>query len=165
MVTIFRRDSEKRSDFLKLIWTRVISCRQVGVSGAIYNPSWQPDDISEPKLRPVTSLENLTARQKSAYIRSAKIWNFISMKEISHENILTSDFGLPCCIVLRGSGSADQNTEGTRVRVRLGNTPSTVKLPKGPHKITLKKGDLTWQRDVDVRPGSSLTINGTLAKS
>jgi len=45
----------------------------------------------------------------------------------------------------------------------VGNTPSTVRLQPGDHKITIEKsGFKPWERTMSVGPGATLTINPTL---
>jgi hypothetical protein len=54
---------------------------------------------------------------------------------------------------------ADINVDGKF----LGNTPSSVRLVPGDHKVTIEKsGFKPWERTVTVGPGASLTINPTL---
>ena len=44
----------------------------------------------------------------------------------------------------------------------VGNTPTTVHLPPGPHRIVVKSGSKTWQRTLQVNAGSTVTLNATL---
>ena len=55
--------------------------------------------------------------------------------------------------------NADISVDGRFV----GNTPSSVRLAPGDHKITIEKsGFKPWERTVTVGPGASITINPTL---
>jgi hypothetical protein len=45
-----------------------------------------------------------------------------------------------------------------------GSTPSTIKVAKGAHKVTVKKEDMLWQRDIDIKSGSSISVNAALQK-
>jgi hypothetical protein len=45
----------------------------------------------------------------------------------------------------------------------IGNTPSTVRLQPGDHKVSIQKsGFKPWERTVSVSPGANVTINPTL---
>jgi len=44
----------------------------------------------------------------------------------------------------------------------VGNAPTTVQLAAGMHKISVKQGSSTWERDLQVTAGN-VTINATLA--
>lgn len=47
-----------------------------------------------------------------------------------------------------------------------GNTPSTVRLKLGDHKISIKKaGFVPWERDITLNPGSTITMDASLEKT
>ena len=46
-----------------------------------------------------------------------------------------------------------------------GNTPSTVRLKLGDHKVSIKKaGYALWERDITLSPGSNITMDAGLEK-
>jgi hypothetical protein len=73
---------------------------------------------------------------------------------------ISTDADMATLIMSSDPAGADIEIDGNFA----GNTPSTVKIPKGSHKIVLKKQNLVWQRDIELNPGSSITINATLEK-
>jgi len=54
--------------------------------------------------------------------------------------------------------AADINVDG----VFVGNAPTTVQLTPGSHHITVKHGAKSWERTLQVTPGSNITLNATL---
>jgi hypothetical protein len=54
--------------------------------------------------------------------------------------------------------AADIEVDG----VFVGNTPTSLQLPTGQHRIAVKHGAKTWQRTVQVSAGSTITLNATL---
>jgi hypothetical protein len=44
----------------------------------------------------------------------------------------------------------------------VGNTPTTLQLATGQHRIAVKHGLKTWQRTLQVNAGSTITLNATL---
>jgi hypothetical protein len=44
----------------------------------------------------------------------------------------------------------------------VGNSPTTVQLSPGAHRIVVKHGAKTWQRTLQVNAGSNVTLNATL---
>jgi len=44
----------------------------------------------------------------------------------------------------------------------VGNSPTTVQLAPGAHRIVVKHGAKTWQRTLQVNAGSTITLNATL---
>jgi len=44
----------------------------------------------------------------------------------------------------------------------VGNTPTTLQLPSGRHRIVVKRGPKSWQRTVQVNGGSTVTLNAAL---
>jgi len=44
----------------------------------------------------------------------------------------------------------------------VGSTPTTIQLAPGPHRIMVKHGAKSWQRMLQVNPGSTVTVNATL---
>jgi hypothetical protein len=49
--------------------------------------------------------------------------------------------------------------------VFVGSTPSTVQMTPGSHKVKITKGTAGWERIMEVKAGSSLTLNATLNPS
>lgn len=60
--------------------------------------------------------------------------------------------------VISSVASAEIEVDGAFV----GNTPTTVQLSPGPHRIVVKHGVKTWQRTLQVNAGSTVTLNATL---
>ena len=48
--------------------------------------------------------------------------------------------------------------------VFVGSTPSTVQMSPGTHKIKVSKGGVAWERTIEVRAGSTLSITAALAQ-
>src|SRR5262249_32452777 len=46
--------------------------------------------------------------------------------------------------------------------VFVGNTPTTVQLSSGSHRVVVKHGVKSWQRTLQVNSGSTITLNATL---
>jgi hypothetical protein len=44
----------------------------------------------------------------------------------------------------------------------VGNTPTTLQISPGSHRIVVKHGIKTWQRTLQVNAGSNITLNATL---
>jgi hypothetical protein len=44
----------------------------------------------------------------------------------------------------------------------VGSTPTTLQLAPGSHQIVVKHGAKSWQRTLQVNPGSTVTVNATL---
>src|SRR5262249_53204465 len=44
----------------------------------------------------------------------------------------------------------------------VGNTPTTLQLAAGSHRIVVKHGAKMWQRTVQVNGGSTISLNATL---
>ena len=65
-------------------------------------------------------------------------------------------------VVLKSTpDGADVTVDGKFV----GNTPSTVRLTPGDHRIAIEKaGYRTWQRTMTVNPGGIVTVDATLEK-
>jgi hypothetical protein len=53
---------------------------------------------------------------------------------------------------------ADIEVDGAYV----GSTPSTLPLSSGAHQISVRNGNATWQRNLQINTGSSITVNATL---
>lgn len=47
----------------------------------------------------------------------------------------------------------------------VGSTPATLQIAPGPHDITVKKGSATWKCTVQVQPGSTISLDASLAAS
>jgi len=68
-----------------------------------------------------------------------------------------------------GSGSASvavtSNMAGADIEVDgafVGSTPTTLSLPSGMHQITVRSGNGLWQRNLQVSPGSTISLNARL---
>lgn len=57
--------------------------------------------------------------------------------------------------ILSETAGADVEVNGAFV----GSTPSIQKLTPGAHKIVVRNGKQTWERTLQVQPGSSVTVN------
>jgi diacylglycerol kinase family enzyme len=44
----------------------------------------------------------------------------------------------------------------------IGSTPTTINVTPGVHKIVVKSGAATWEREIQIRPGSDVTVMATL---
>jgi hypothetical protein len=44
----------------------------------------------------------------------------------------------------------------------VGSAPSTLQLPAGAHRVTVRYGSAAWERSVQVNPGSTITVNALL---
>jgi hypothetical protein len=44
----------------------------------------------------------------------------------------------------------------------VGNTPTTLQLTNGQHRILVKNGSKSWQRILQVSSGSTISLNATL---
>jgi hypothetical protein len=44
----------------------------------------------------------------------------------------------------------------------IGSTPTTVQLSSGPHRVIVRANDRTWERTLQVSPGSTVSLNATL---
>ena len=44
----------------------------------------------------------------------------------------------------------------------IGSTPTTVSLASGSHQISIKNGNASWQRNLQVSPGSTISLNAQL---
>jgi PEGA domain len=48
----------------------------------------------------------------------------------------------------------------------VGNTPSTLRLKSGDHKISVKQaGYVLWERTISLSAGGNITVNATLEKT
>ena len=54
--------------------------------------------------------------------------------------------------------AADIEVDGAFV----GNTPTSIMLPSGPHVVVVKKGQKTWQRALQVGSGGTITLSAPL---
>jgi PEGA domain len=68
-----------------------------------------------------------------------------------------------CSVFIKSSPSgADIDVDGKF----MGNTPSSLKLPPGDHKISVEKsGYQSWKRTMTVMAGGNVTLNPTLEKA
>ena len=70
-----------------------------------------------------------------------------------------SQSGGPATISITSSlAAADIEVDGAFV----GNTPTTLQLAPGPHRILVKLGAKTWQRTLQVNSGSTISLSATL---
>ncbi|MGI8961043.1 MAG: PEGA domain-containing protein [Bryobacteraceae bacterium] len=53
---------------------------------------------------------------------------------------------------------ADIEVDGAYV----GSTPSTLPLSSGAHQVSVRSGNATWQRNLQLNAGSSITVNAML---
>ena len=56
--------------------------------------------------------------------------------------------------------SADIEVDGAFV----GNTPTTLPVPSGAHQISVHSGNAQWKRNLQVVPGSAVTLNARLTQ-
>jgi hypothetical protein len=47
--------------------------------------------------------------------------------------------------------------------VFVGSTPSTLQLPAGAHRVSIRHGNLSWDRSVQLNAGSAVTMNAVLS--
>lgn len=70
--------------------------------------------------------------------------------------------GAPAAVTIKSDpDGAEIELDGSFV----GSTPATLQITAGPHDITVRKGEATWKRVVQVQPGSSVTLRATLTSS
>jgi PEGA domain len=60
--------------------------------------------------------------------------------------------------IMSASTAAEIEVDG----VFVGNTPTTLQLGTGTHRIVVKNGVKSWQRDVHVNGGSTVSLNAVL---
>ncbi len=58
-------------------------------------------------------------------------------------------------LITSTSSAADIELDG----VFVGNPPTTLQVSAGEHRIAVKHGIKTWQRTIQVNPGSTITLN------
>ncbi|HZP16313.1 MAG TPA: PEGA domain-containing protein [Terriglobales bacterium] len=46
----------------------------------------------------------------------------------------------------------------------VGSTPATLQMASGSHHLTVKRGLLAWQRDIQIQSGSAVVVNALLQK-
>ncbi len=44
----------------------------------------------------------------------------------------------------------------------IGSTPATLQMTPGLHRISVRRGNASWARDVQILPGNSITVNAIL---
>ena len=47
--------------------------------------------------------------------------------------------------------------------VFVGSTPSTLQLPAGVHRVTVRSGDQSWDRSLQIQAGGSISLNAVLS--
>jgi hypothetical protein len=47
----------------------------------------------------------------------------------------------------------------------IGNTPTIIQVPSGPHTVVIKSGGVSWSRKIQIQPGGNVTIQATLARA
>ncbi|MFL6447338.1 MAG: PEGA domain-containing protein [Bryobacteraceae bacterium] len=60
------------------------------------------------------------------------------------------------------------NVPGSDIEVDgafMGSTPTTVSLPSGSHQIAVRNGNALWQRNLQVSPGSTISLNAQIDKT
>jgi len=74
--------------------------------------------------------------------------------------------GQPAALPVASSGTAQvtitSSSPGSDIEVDgffVGSTPSTVQLPAGAHRITVKQGSGAWERSVQISPGGAISLN------
>jgi hypothetical protein len=71
--------------------------------------------------------------------------------------------------VATGSVTITSDTPDAEIYVDgkfVGQTPSTIQLPSGSHRIEIKaNGKEAWQRNLDVMNGSVLSLHSVLEQS
>jgi hypothetical protein len=78
------------------------------------------------------------------------------MPRISNAMAVTAPAGPPAQVTVSSQpAGSDVEVDGSFV----GQTPATLNLTAGPHTVAVKHGNLTWQRSLDVQPGSSVNLN------
>ncbi len=67
--------------------------------------------------------------------------------------------GQPATVTIKSDpDGADIELDGSFI----GNTPTTLQIPPGPHSIAVVKGSAKWERLIQIQPGANLTLNATL---
>jgi hypothetical protein len=70
----------------------------------------------------------------------------------------TGSAGVAALTVSSSTPGAEIEIDGAYV----GSTPSTLQLPAGVHRVAVKYGSASWERSVQVNPGSTITVNALL---
>ena len=63
------------------------------------------------------------------------------------------------------SVAISSNMPGSDIEVDgafIGSTPTTVSLPSGTHQISVRNGNALWQRNLQVSPGNTVSLNAQL---
>lgn len=68
-----------------------------------------------------------------------------------------------------GSGSITITSDKQGADIELdgafiGSTPTTLPIPSGTHQISVRSGNALWQRNLQVMPGSTVTLNAQLSQ-
>jgi hypothetical protein len=80
----------------------------------------------------------------------------------SHTAVAVAAAGLGAVNVISDPGGAEVEIDGAF----YGNTPGLIRLSPGLHTITVRiAGYEPWKRDLNIAPGSNLTVKATLEKS
>ncbi|MBI3667114.1 MAG: PEGA domain-containing protein [Acidobacteria bacterium] len=66
--------------------------------------------------------------------------------------------GVASVTILTSTPGAEIEVDG----IFVGSTPSTLQLPAGVHRVTVKSGGQSWDRSVQFSPGGSITLNAVL---
>jgi hypothetical protein len=45
----------------------------------------------------------------------------------------------------------------------VGQTPASLKIPAGSHRMVVRAGNAAWERTIEVTAGSSVSLRATLA--
>ena len=61
--------------------------------------------------------------------------------------------------------TVSSSTPGAEIEIDgayVGSTPSSLQLPAGVHRVAVRYGSASWERSVQVNPGSTITVNALL---
>jgi hypothetical protein len=78
--------------------------------------------------------------------------------------VLTASLAAPkpaggtATVTITSNAAADIEVDGGYV----GSTPSTLQLTAGAHHVSVRSGTAMWERNLQVNPGSSITVNAEL---
>ena len=67
--------------------------------------------------------------------------------------------GIATVAVNSSPAGADIELDGAYV----GSSPATLRIPEGVHRLSVKRGPETWERDIRLMAGSSVTVRAELA--
>ncbi len=87
---------------------------------------------------------------------------------VSNASPMSADSAPPAVVapVATATAFVTANVAGADIEIDgvfVGSTPGTLQLSAGMHKITIKQGTSTWDRDLLVTGGSNINVTATLA--